>query len=182
MSVTADQFVDQCLSECRDLLDRGIQSGNQETEDRLNHRPIGGEWSPAQVYVHMTLANTPYESIVKTGVKTLPAAPGSTELKHTWFGQKLITLAGPGSGAPAPKAFVPPDGALSFSVVDDWANQFQRIIDLFESCKGKDLNLKFTKNPLIKLFSMNMADCIGLVTKHTQNHVEQIETRIASSC
>jgi len=180
--MTNSQFIDSCLERNREYLERGRRAADDIPLDRLNHRAVSGFWSPAQIYRHLALANTPYEAKMAMAVKSLPLDATNQQVQTTWFGGFIAKQAGPGTNAPAPRAMVPPDEPLPASVVEEWATQYARLIEVIESAKSRDLNKKFMKNPILPLFSMTLADCILIMTNHTQRHIEQIEQRLAGSC
>lgn len=180
--MTSSQFLDDCSKRCHEYLERGRRVAMGVPTERLNHRPLSGEWSPAQVYQHLVLADTPYEPLMLDGARSLPMDASNQEVQNTWIGRFIAKQAGPGTNAPAPKAWVPQDAPLPESIVEEWASQFERMIGTIELCRGKDLNTKFMRNPMLTMFKMNMADCILILTNHTERHIGQIEERLAGSC
>lgn len=180
--MTSSQFLESCLERNRDYLSRAVAAVQNLPLDRLNHRNVEGDWSPGQIFRHLILSNDPYMGPLTAAVKTLPVDPTNPPVQNTWFGRKLAEFAGPNKNVPAPKPFVPPDEPVTASVVQEWASQQQKLIDFIEAAKGRDINKKFMKNPVMKMFGMNMADCFLVLTEHTDRHVRQIEERSAGSC
>lgn len=180
--MTSNPFLDDCIDRNRVCLNKGLSAASDVPEDRLNRQTVGGEWSPAQVYRHLYLSNLPYEALIQAGLKSVPSDSSNPEIQNTWFGRTLAKMSGPGGNAPVPKSFDPGDGPLPASVVDEWAEQYRRIIGMFEACRGKDLNAKVFRNPMMRLFKMNLADCILVLTVHTERHIAQIEERVHGSC
>lgn len=176
--MTSSQFLEAQITKNREYLERGLKSAEGVPLERLNHCPVGENWSPARIYRHLILSNTPYVEIFRRAVNGVPLDSHNSEPELTWFGRNLAKMAGPGTNVPAPKAFEPPEELQTEGVVKEWGDQYLALIELMEQCKGKNLNQKFTRNPMVKVFRMNLADCILLITQHTQRHIEQIEERI----
>lgn len=180
--MTSSQFLDECIDKNKRFLDAAVQAVRDLPVDKLNRRTVNGEWSPAQVFKHMVLANTPYEPLVVKALASLPLDSTNQQVQNTWFGSMLGKFAGPTKNVSPPKQMIPGDDQFPASVVQEWAAQQQRLIGLMESAKGKDLNKKCMKNPFMPLFGMNLADCFLVFTEHTDRHVRQIEERAAGSC
>lgn len=180
--MTSSKFLDDCIERSRAYVDRGRRAVADQSLDRLNHRTVEGQWSPAQVFEHMRISHAPYLELVQTALKTLPNDTTNAEVAYSGIGKFLTKAAGPTGNAPAPKKFVPGDGPFPAEVVEAWAGTQMGMIELMEAARGKELNQKCFRNPLVKLFKMNLADAFGIFTEHTQRHIEQIEERAASSC
>jgi len=180
--MTNTKFIEDCLTKNRDYLHRGIKAGASVPPDRLNLRPIRGEWSPAQVFRHLIMSNGMYEPLIVNGLAALPVDSSNQQVRQTFLGKLLSRQAGPGRFAPVPKQFIPPEEPLPETVVEEWALMQARFIEIVEGAHTKDLNKVFMRNPMFKDIRMNMADCFMLLTNHTQRHIEQIESRVATSC
>lgn len=180
--MTSSQFLDQCIADQKNLLQRVENATREVSNERLNQQTVHGDWSPAQVLSHLILSHAPYEAHVKQSLASIPNDSTNAEPRHTWFGAFLSKQAGPGTNIPVPKPFRPGDGPQSPTVLQDWLRQAQSLIEMTEAARGKDLSHKFMRNLMLPLFKMNLADCILLVTKHTERHVLQIEERLAGSC
>lgn len=180
--MTSSQFLDQCIADQTNLLQRVENATRDVSNERLNHQTVHGDWSPAQVLSHLILSHSSYEQKVKESLASIPTDPSNAEPRHTWFGATIAKQAGPGTNVPVPKPFRPSDGPQSPTVLQDWMRQAQSLIELTEAARGKDLSYKFMRNAMVPLFKMNLADCILIVTRHTERHVLQIEERLAGSC
>lgn len=176
--MTCDELIAQAEVQNRRLLERGMEAAAKLDDEAWNRAPSGG-WSPAQIFEHLILTNTLYIEKVD---KALEAAPkgGQNSVRHTWFGKFIIKSAGPGGNAPAPKTLHPRPGPYSREVLDRWSAQQQQIIELHARAKDADLSRVKLRNPLIKLFGMNLSDCFAIFATHTERHILQIEDRAKS--
>lgn len=180
--MTSNQFLDDCARQNRDFMERGRRAVQDVPLDILNRRTVTADWSPAQIFKHLLLSNDAYVRGLGAAVNGMKTDPSNAPVHHTWFGATLAKYAGPDKNVPAPKQFVPSEEQWPASIVDEWAVQQQKVIELIEASKGKDLNTKCFKNPVMPLFKMTLADCIWLMTTHTDRHIRQIEERAAGSC
>lgn len=142
------------------------------------NRPAGTDWSVAQVFKHLCLADEPYLNAIEPAIAA--AKLGDGEVKHTLIGKLLMKVSGPGGNAPAPGFLIPPDLPLSLEVVEEWRGYQKRIVRLAELAKGKNLSHR-VRNPFIKFLRMSIADMFGVVDVHNERHVQQIEARCRSA-
>jgi hypothetical protein len=119
----------------------------------------------------------PYAALLERLLEDAPAG-AEAPAKHSFFGKLLLKAAGPRGNAPAPKALHPCAGPHGRDVLDRWAAQQERIVELHEMARGKNLaQLRFS-NPFVKLFKMTGCDAFALFADHTERHVSQIESRV----
>ncbi|MBS1724287.1 MAG: DinB family protein [Armatimonadetes bacterium] len=176
--MTQEELIDSCLAQGREFLDRGKRIGDQASVEALNRKGANGEWSPAQVYRHLILANDPYSVKAGEAAAVVPRTPGDTEFKFTFAGKLIYGQAGPSGNVPAPKPLIAEDRQYDKGIVEEWAQSHQRMLDVIEMSRGKDLNIKSIRNPFIKVIRINLGDAIMIFTTHTERHLAQIEERI----
>jgi len=148
------------------------------SEDDLNRAPSPGEWSIAQVIDHMIVSHGSYLAALPSAIQSV--GPRDAEVKLTRIGAFLARVSGPDGDAPVPKPFRPTQSRYPASVFEEWQAQTEELARLFESAKGKDLNRKSLRNPVVKLFGMNIADVMSIAEGHFERHVRQIEARAAA--
>ncbi len=163
-------FLDNCNKAAELQLQRveTILVGN---EDRLKGR-LENDWSAIQIFDHLVKSNEPYINNITNALPN--AKKGDSQIAFTMFGRFIAKFAGPNGNAPAPKPFVPsanPDR----SVIEVWKNTHNKMIELLNAAKDVDLSKTKVKNPVIKMFSMNLCDCFEIWVQHTERHVQQIE-------
>ena len=180
--MTIDQFIETCLQRNGDYLVRGRAAVVNSDADRLNKKTLSGEWSPAQIYQHLILANTPYVALMTEAADKLPLDPSNLLMKTTWLGGLIARQAGPGTNAPAPRPMIPAEEHYDPTIVETWATQYAELISIIGRAKGRNINLKYVRNPFLPIFKMSMTDCILILTNHTERHIVQIEERLAGSC
>nr|CAA9249800.1 hypothetical protein AVDCRST_MAG63-1860 [uncultured Armatimonadetes bacterium] len=60
----------------------------------------------------------------------------------------------------------------------EWHRQQAELISLIDRAAGVDLSAASVRNPFLPVIRMNVADCLEIVTAHTERHVGQIEERV----
>lgn len=175
--MTCKTLVTNLLQKNEELLHRGIVVTQDVSGDQLNIA-LGNEWSPAQVFDHLTLGNAIYIQTIQSGLDSAKTIGEDLEARGTWFGRIIEKGAGPNGNAPVPKSIRPRSGFIEKTIVDKWVDQQREIIRLLNVSKDKNIRSAYVKNPFFKLIRMNLVDCLRIITAHTERHVAQIEERI----
>ena len=173
--MTCRELIQSCEEQNRDLLARAEKAQASLSCLEWNVAPAGG-WSPAQIFEHMTLANAPYIEVLE---RVLPNAPIGDEspVRNTLFGKMIYKVSGPTTNAPAPKNLHPSTKKHTREIYGLWKKQQERILELHEMAKGKNLAAVKVPNPFLKLFKMTLCDFFAILATHTERHVGQIEER-----
>ena len=145
---------------------------------RLNQPPANGDWSPAQVAEHLVMANRPYLGIMSKALDNAARDNANSPVKFTFFGRTLMKVAGPDGNAPAPKMLQPRKGEISSEIFDELRDQLTQLHTLLEKLDGVNLSAVRVSNPFFGLIRMNLSDCFGIFTQHTERHIRQIEERV----
>lgn len=148
-------------------------------DEGLNRRTPSGEWSPAEVVEHLVVSHQIYLDLMKVVVSERPVTGGDRPVRFSFIGRFLMKAAGPDGNAPAPKAMVPRAGPYTREVVDRFEAQQKAMAELATACDDLDTSAVTYRNPIIKLFRMNVADGFGIYIEHVERHVRQIEERAA---
>lgn len=161
-------------SDCMRRIDDSIRD---LTEEAFNQSALDGLWGPGMIVEHLILSNAPYLESMQIAVQAAGPSSGSTACRHTFIGGQIRKLAGPTGNAPVPKALLPKSTFVPKSQAVVLREQTERLAELAQAASGKDLNAKVIRNPAIKLFRMNLADCFGIIADHMERHTQQIEQR-----
>lgn len=163
------------IDRIEDAVER-IQAISKDLNDQqLNWKPDPKRWSIGQTFDHMLIAANPYLPEIKLALATAQRAPADPEVEHSWFGKFVIRAAGPKGNAPVPKSMVPGSGVYRHEIVDRWLARHQEIIDLARHARGIDLVTVSIRNPVVKMFKLNLADVFEILAAHAERHVGQIE-------
>ncbi|MBS1713250.1 MAG: DinB family protein [Armatimonadetes bacterium] len=175
--MTFEELIQTASEKNRDHLERARTAVTGVSEWDLNHKPASGDWSPGQIFRHLVLSNNPYLALLPQATAKAPSAATGI-VRHTKIGGFIARQAGPGTNAPAPKPMVPEEGTFGASTVEEWISGQERLYEAIQNCRGKDLNAKVLRNPMLKLFAMSLGDVLEILTVHTERHVLQIEERL----
>lgn len=145
--------------------------------ERANKRTPAEAWSAYEVLDHLIITDRIYGAVIQPALAKAPAAPGDRPIRNSFIGRYLVKAAGPGGNAPAPGPFRPQKGTYGPEIVDEWVAVAEKSRADFQRAIGKDLNAFIFRNPMAKMFRMNLADWITITVAHTERHVQQIEER-----
>ena len=173
----ASQFFDDVAERIQALISRArIATGGLEKE-RFNQRTPAGDWSPAEVFQHMMIANKSYLKTIRKALENARGSAADTEVKFSFVGKMIIKGAGPDGNVPAMKAMVPDPGPYDLSLVDSWVEQHEEILSLLQQANGFDPSATRISNPFLPILKMNLADAFEIIAVHGERHVGQIEER-----
>jgi hypothetical protein len=179
--MTSGAFLESIVDRMEDLVER-VQVLSHDVDDRsLNLKPDSKRLSMGQIFEHMILGAQEYVANTRSALQSSTREGVEREFNHTWFGKFIIKAAGPKGSAPMPKALVPGPGPFRKEIIDRWVALHQEIIDLAKRSRGYDLSSIPMRSPIIKLFSMNLADVFEILTAHAERHVGQIEALVRES-
>ncbi len=126
----------------------------------------------------MVLANRPYLQTIQGGLAGAGRCTGDPPIRHSFFGRLLIKAAGPRGNAPAPKILHPRPVPTWLEVLAEWQQQQTQLLSLLDQAAGVDLSSAPVRNPFVRVIRMNLADCLEIMTAHTERHVRQVEERV----
>lgn len=172
----AAEYLTDVEERLQDQIDRGLKAAAGLNEDQLNATRSENHWTIAQIFQHMILANERYLRAMEAAMAADPPAANNKPTQYTWLGRMLLKQAGPHGNAPAPKVLVPSPGPYGKEVVQKWADQTSKLMELERTSRAFDITAIRLRNPVVGLFKMNLADCFGILTEHTERHVRQIES------
>ena len=177
--MTGNELTDLVTDLLPKMIERVRVAAAGLTPDQLNQPTASGDWSIAQILDHMMLAHGSYLEILPPAIAAVGPG-GEAPVRLTGIGKFLVKASGPGGNAPAPKPFVPKRAPYDPAVLEEWVAQTNQLRDLFLSARGKDVNRKSLRNPIFKIFGMNIADVMSIAEAHFERHVGQIEERAAT--
>lgn len=129
---------------------------------------------------HIVVSHQIYLDRMKAATSERPVPGGDKPVRFSFIGRFLMKVAGPEGNAPAPKAMVPRSGPYTREVVDRFEAQQKAMAELATACDELDTSAISYRNPIFRLFKMNVADGFGIYIEHVERHVRQIEERAAA--
>jgi hypothetical protein len=167
-------FLEDIAARTEKLIGRAHAATVGLSEEALNGKPGPKEWSIAQIFEHVRIANEAYLPAMQRAAEQANFGR-DVEVRHTLFGSLLIKASGPSGNAPAPKRLIPGEGPFERDVVERFAIDHGQVIELAQRCEGVDLTRVKVRNPFLPVIGMNLADCFEIVVGHGERHIAQIE-------
>lgn len=150
-------------------------------DERLNQRTSQGDWSPAEVLDHIVVSHQLYLDLMEQAKNQRPVPGGDRPVRHSLIGKFLMKVSGPDGNAPVPKGMEPKARTYTREVLDRFEAQQRAMAELATACDDLDCSAMHFRNPIFRLFRMNVADGFGIYLGHVERHVRQIEERAAST-
>jgi hypothetical protein len=146
------------------------------TPEQLNWKPSPERWSVAQCFDHLLTTNKgyfpPVEGVI-SGIKPtfwqrMPLLPGLA-------GKLLIKSLDPKSTRKikAPQKFQPAQSDISASVLDDFVDQQNRIVEKMKATEHLDLEKIVITSPIASAITYSLMDAYRIIVVHEQRHFEQ---------
>ena len=150
----------------------------QLTPSQLNWKPSTERWSIAQCFDHLLTANKGYFPVVenvlagkkRTFLESMPVLPGLA-------GKLLIKSLDPSSTRKlkAPKKFQPAQSDVRASVINDFVDLQQRVIEKMKATKHLDLEKIVITSPVTAVMTYSLMDAYRVIVVHEQRHFQQAQ-------
>ena len=171
--------VDQLKQELRTISENARNEFGKLSRDQLNWKPSADRWSVAQCFDHLINSNAGYIPIFdavaagtfkQTFVQKLPGLP-------KMWGQLLIKSLDPKTTRKlkAPKKFQPASSDLSESIIDDFVQNQNRVLDSMEKTKNMDIDRTIITSPVASVVTYSLLDAFRIVVVHEQRHFQQAQ-------
>lgn len=145
---------------------------------QLNWKPSPDRWSVAQCFDHLINTNKGYfpeiEEVLAGKKRTLwqkmPGLPGLTA-------KLLIKSLDPSSKRKikAPKKFEPAQSNVSGSVIDDFADQQQKIVEKMKATEHLDLEQIVITSPAASVVTYSLMNAYRIIVVHEHRHFQQAQ-------
>ena len=146
------------------------------TPSQLNWKPSAERWSVAQCFEHLLTSNKGYFPVIdnvlagykRTFWQSMPLLPGL-------MGKLLVKSMDPASTrkVKAPKRFQPAQSDISGSVINDFFEQQQRIVEKMKSTEHLDLEKIVISSPVTAVVTYSLMDAYRIIVTHERRHFQQ---------
>ena len=146
------------------------------TASQLNWKPSADRWSVAQCFDHLLTTNKGYFPIIESVLagkkqtfwESMPVLPGLA-------GKLLIKSLDPASTRKlkAPKRFEPAQSDVSSSVISDFIDQQEKLIEKMRATQHLDLEKIIITSPAAAAITYSMMDAYRIIVVHEQRHFQQ---------
>ena len=154
-------------------------------QTQLNWKPSAEEWSVAQCFDHLIIANESYfpifDSISKGEKRTtfwerLPVLPG-------FFGNLLVKSLQPSSSRKlkAPKIFQPTSSNFDAGIIQRFVAHQEQLAVRIQSASTADLQKTIITSPVAKFVVYCLYDTFRFLVVHEKRHFEQARRVLASN-
>ena len=144
---------------------------------QLNYKPSSQTWSVGQCLHHLVTSNSTYfpifDKIIRreqqiTLWERMPLLPNL-------FGKMLIRSLSPASTQKlkAPQVFRPANSDIDASIIEDFAQQQQRLIETVRASEG--LGRTIITSPASGLVTYSLYDAYNIILVHERRHVLQAQ-------
>ena len=175
--MTNRQEVDQLQQEIRTISESARSVFGRLNRDQLNWKASPDRWSVAQCFDHLINSNTGYFPIFdsvasgtlrQTLIQKLPGVP------RMW-GQLLLKSLDPKTTRrlKAPKKFQPASSNLNDSIIDDFVNNQNRVLEFMEKLKTFEVDRIIITSPVASVVTYSVLDSFRIVEVHERRHFEQ---------
>jgi hypothetical protein len=169
--------VERLQQELRDIVQNTRKEFGKLNRDQLNWKPYADRWSVAQCFDHLINSNSGYFGIYdavaagtfkQTLIQKLPGAP-------KMWGQLLIKSLDPKTTRKlkAPKKFQPASSNLNDSIIDDFVNNQNRVLEFMEKLKTFEVDRIIITSPVASVVTYSVLDSFRIVEVHERRHFEQ---------
>lgn len=150
--------------------------------EKFTAKPPDGGWSAAECINHLVEAGESYFEKIHVGLAnmtSLPNADPNDAMSIRWHFRLFVQYLEPPVSfkSKAPKLFQPKQESLisKEQILRQFSDLQDRFLKVLYDGQGKQLDLSAikTKNPVIPLLSMSVAECIAVTEAHQRRHLEQ---------
>lgn len=175
-SLTAD--LKTLMASANEIADEAKTTFGNLSATQLNWKPSPERWSVAQCFDHLITSNQGYFPIIedvlagrkRTFWQSMPFLPRLTA-------RLLIKSLDPASTRKikAPKRFEPAQSDISGSVINDFAQQQERIVDRMKATEHLDLEKIVITSPVAAVINYSLLDAYRIVVVHERRHFQQAQ-------
>lgn len=144
--------------------------------EQLNWKPGGKSWSIGQCLEHLIISNSKYFPVmtdIAEGRKDSSFWESIPFLPKVW-GRMLIKSVKEDSKkkVKTPKLFRPSSGIISTSIVNDFVNHQNKLIEVMLKTEGIEHSMIIT-SPAAKMITYSLRDANTIIVNHERRHFYQ---------
>ena len=148
----------------------------QLSPSQLNWKPGADRWSVAQCFDHLLTSNAGYVPVIdsvlagkkRTFWESIPVLPGL-------MGKLLVKSLEPSNTRKlkAPKRFEPAQSDIKSSVINDFVDQQDKIVEKMKATEHLDLEKTVITSPAAGVVTYSLMDAYRIIVVHEQRHFQQ---------
>ena len=181
-SLNSRHLLEQLQSDVRQLILAATYLQKEDPELLLT-APAPGKWNVAQVLEHLNSYGRYYLPAIERSLQA--DKPAKETFTPGWFGNYFTNIMKPGANGKisnkmsAPKNHRPATDLDIKPVMDNFFNQQQRLLDLLEKAKQKNIGAIRTPVSISRFIKLKTGDTFRFLIAHEQRHFLQIANAIS---
>ena len=150
------------------------------SEEALNFKQDKDKWSALECLKHLNICGAFYIAEIRNSIQKSKRS-GETQFRSGWFGNFFAKSMLPDEKMKKVKTFKsmnPVNSKLDKSVLEEFRNQQNSLLELLEQAKGVSLTANKTGIFVSKWIRIRLGDSFRVVIYHNVRHVIQAERAI----
>jgi hypothetical protein len=169
----------ELIAELKTISENARKSFGKLSAAQLNWKPNAKSWSVAQCFEHLIITNNLYFSNIQKVINGthrnnfFSKIPFSTGLggyimKNAVKPQQKLKIK-------TFKIFEPSVSNVSSTIIEDFAENNLKLIEMIEACKNFDLHKIKIAEPLSVALNLRLGDAFEVLALHEKRHFQQAE-------
>jgi hypothetical protein len=171
--------MNRTISELEKISDDVKKSFGNLSAKQINFKPSAKSWSIGQCFEHLIITNNLYFPAIQ---KVIDGNHRNNIFSEIPFATDLIGALMRNSLKPEQvrkmktfKMFEPSMSDVSVSILNDFAENNRKLIELMEACKGLEIHKIKIPEPLNVALNLPLDDAFEILAMHEQRHFNQAE-------
>lgn len=169
--------MNEIIAEFHLVSDKSKQTFGKLSAEQLNWKPNSKDWSIGQCFEHLIITNTLYFPNIQ---KVIDGSHRNNFFSKIPFGVDLIASLMKNSMDPNQKRkmktftiFEPSQSNIPETILDDFANNNQKLLEMIKACQGLDLHKIKIAEPLHDALNLRLDDAFEILLLHEKRHFLQ---------
>lgn len=167
------------VSELQKISADAKQTFGSLPNEQLNWKPNAESWSMGQCFEHLIVTNNLYFPNIQ---KVIEGTHRNNFFSKIPFSTNLIAVAMKNALNPDQrrkmktfKVFEPSASNVSSTIIEDFVENNQKLIEMIEACEDMDLHKIKIAEPLSVALNLRLDDAFEILTMHEKRHFKQAE-------
>jgi hypothetical protein len=177
MKFRSEELLNELQQDIKKLIE-AAQHIQQEDQIKLAYAPEEGKWSVAQVIEHLNAYGRYYLPAIEKAI-AFKSKDTNQWFVPGWFGNYFTNMMKPKNvyevknKMKAPKGYAPTKGVNVESAFKEFVDQQNKLLQLLEMSRTRDLNTIRIPITLTKLIKLKLGDVFRFLIAHEQRHMIQ---------
>lgn len=171
--------MNEIISELEKISEDTRKTFGKLSAEQINWKPSAESWSVGQCFEHLIVTNELYFPNIQ---KVIDGNHRNNFFSKIPFSTDLIAVLMKNSLKPEQKRkmktfkiFEPAVSNISEKIVEDFAENNQKLIEMIEACKDFDIHKIKIAEPLSVALNLRLKDAFEILILHEKRHFQQAE-------